>query len=159
MQALSQRGLVAAPFRASRVVSWSLRDQEYNVIGCGAVGSVFLALWPASQAPVAVARRTVLVVKAAAEVEAVTVSDVTSKEAVAHLRNQRGSVHKVRGGHARKVQPTAHWQGSGMAGGSRDRLERGWLAAASVQATQLRQGRGQGGGPARRCPSRAAHCP
>lgn len=53
------------------------------------------------QAPQAVvARRPVVAVRAAAEAEAVSVSDVGTQEAVAHLRFQRGSVHKVRSARA-----------------------------------------------------------
>ncbi|GBF94416.1 50S ribosomal protein L22 [Raphidocelis subcapitata] len=53
------------------------------------------AFRPSRVAPV-VARRAPLVCRAAAEVEEVGVSAVGSQEAVAHLRYQRGSVHKVR---------------------------------------------------------------
>lgn len=54
------------------------------------------------QAPTLVARRVPVVCRAAETdaAEVVSVSDVENKEAVAHLRFQRGSVHKVRRGKA-----------------------------------------------------------
>jgi hypothetical protein len=98
MQASSllQRRASAAPFRAARSVSTLPMGVVRRADGAARLTPTCCR----PQAPV-VAPRAPLVCRAAAQADAaevVSVSEVANKEAVAHLRFQRGSVFKVRTG-------------------------------------------------------------